>query len=492
MTHSTAADAAGRGYALKAGLLLGAILALKLLLLFWLGASLFPDSYGYLTLGDDILASRRWLDDGAWLSGPQPLAILRPYGYPLLIALAKLVSPSHFALLAAGVQCVASVAALAVVAAALPALVRRAALRYAILVLAAISGSSLYDVVVLSDSIYASLFIAVVFLIVMEMTGQLRLGAGALLGLGMAWGSSIWMRDVGLYFTLFPLIGLVLCDRLRAKGILALLGSLAAFLLPVIALVAIHMLWNAHRTGHALLSVVNSVNWLWPSINVQTLGLGNPFDGSDLVSRIAMSHDIAPGLAGMYQLVNILWREYGLDPLEIRHATFSHFLAMLGRHPFAYLATVVHNLQLERLANLLLNPLANLNDFLQLGPRASARVIPGVRELREMPRAGLFWNAATFGPPLLALEIVALAELAVLAIGTPLMALRRRRSEPRGRHRAAAFLWLTFMGVIGAFALLHLEMRYVLPVIPAALVSLGYCLDGVPWRRREASEFTHP
>ena len=48
------------------------------------------------------------------------------------------------------------------------------------------------------------------------------------------------------------------------------------------------------------------------------------------------------------------------------------------------------------------------------------------------------------------------------------------------------------MGVIGAFALLHLEMRYVLPVIPAALVSLGYCLDGVPWRRREGSEFTHP
>ena len=183
------------------------------------------------------------------------------------------------------------------------------------------------------------------------------------------------------------------------------------------------------------------------------MGLGNPFDGTDLVSRIAMSHDIAPGLAGMYQLVDILWREYGLDPLEISHATFSHFLAMLGRHPFAYVATVVHNFQLERLANLLLNPLANLNDFLQLGPRASARVIPGVRELREMPRAGLFWNAATFGPPLLALEIVALAGLAVLAIGTPLMALRRRRSEPPGRHRAAAFLWLTFMGVIGAFAL---------------------------------------
>ncbi len=492
MTHGTAAEAAGRGYALKAGLLLGAILALKLLLLFWLGASLFPDSFAYITLGDDILASRRWLDDGAWLSGPQPLAILRPYGYPLLIALAKLVSPSHFALLIAAVQCVASLAALALVATALAALVRSTALRYAVLVLAAISGSSLYDVVILSDSLYASLFIAVVFLIVMEMTGQLRLGAGALLGLGFLWGGSIWMRDVGLYFTLFPLIGLALCDRLRAKGILALLGSLAAFLLPVAALVAIHMLWNAHRTGHALLSVAESVNWLWPSINIETLDLGNPFDGTDLVSRVATSHEIAPGLAGIYQLVDILWREYGLDPLEIRHATLSHFLAMLGRHPFAYLATVVHNLQLERLANLLLNPLANLNDFLQLGPRASARVIPGVRELREMPRAGLFWDAATFGPPLLALEIVALAGLAILAIGTPLMALARRRSEPRGRQAAAVFLWLTFMGVIGAFALLHLEMRYVLPVIPAALVSLGYCLDGVRWRRREAGESGHP
>ncbi|HUI17097.1 MAG TPA: hypothetical protein VL244_05485 [Alphaproteobacteria bacterium] len=479
MSEGSATGALEAGYARQVALLLGVILALKLALLFWLGPALFPDSHGYIALGDDILASRRWLDDGDWLSGPQPLAIVRPYGYPLLIALAKLAAGDRFAYLVASIQCMASVAALALVAAALPALVRSTALRYAVLVLAAVSGASLYDDVILSDSLYASLFILVAFAIVLDLTGRVRLGAGALAGLGVAWGLSIWLRDVGLYFTLFPLIGLVLASRLHAQGSRALLAALAAFLAPVLVLVAVHMLWNAHRTGHAFLSVAASVNWLWPSANIASLGLGDPFDGSDLVSQAAKSHAIKPGLAGMYQLVDLLWRDYGLDPAAIGHATFSHFVAMLGRHPFAYLASVAVNLQPERLADFLLNPLANFNDFLQLGPTAAPRVIPGVRELRAMPHAQALWHAALLGPLLLALGIAALAGLALIALGTPVIAFRRRHREPPGRAAAVAFLWLTFMGVTGAFALLHLEMRYVLPVLPAALVALGYCLDGV-------------
>jgi hypothetical protein len=482
MTEGPAADAVEAGYAQHVALLLGAILALKLALLFWLGPALFPDSHGYIALGDDILASRRWLDDGGWLSGPEPLAVARPYGYPLLIALAKLIAGGQFAYLVAAVQCMASVAALALVAAALPALVRDVSIRYAVLALAAVSGASLYDDVILSDSLYASLFILVTFAIVLDMTGRVRLGAGALAGLGMAWGLSIWIRDVGLYFTLFPLIGVVLAGRLRSHRTRALLAALAAFLAPALALVALHMLWNAHRTGHAFLSVAASVNWLWPSTNIATLGLGDPFDGSDLVSQAARSHAIKPGLAGMYRLVAILWRDYGLDPSEIGRATFSHFVGMLAHHPFAYLASVAANFQLERLADFLLNPLANFNDFLQLGPTATPRIIPGVRELHAMPQAAAIWHAALFGPLLLALEIAALAGLAVITLGTPVMALRRWRRALRGRAAAAAYLWLTFMGLTGAYALLHLEMRYVLPVIPAALVALGYCLDGVRWR----------
>ncbi|MFI4988834.1 MAG: hypothetical protein ACHQF3_15510, partial [Alphaproteobacteria bacterium] len=187
----------------------------------------------------------------------------------------------------------------------------------------------------------------------------------------------------------------------------------------------------------------------------------------------------------MFQLIDILWREYGFDPLQIKHVTFAHFTTVLARHPLAYLATIPHNLQIERLADLLLNPLANINDFLQLGPTASPRVVPGMRELREMPRDGLWLNAVGLGPLLIALEVVAILGLALSVLATPILALRRFAAARRGRDAAAAFLWLTFMGVVGAYALVHLEMRYVLPVIPAALACLAYCLDGWAGRGRK-------
>ncbi len=471
----------GRG----AALLLAAILALKLALLFWLGPSFFPDSHGYIAPADGLLAGH-WLDQLDWRSVPTPLAIQRPFGYPLLVALAKLAAGRDFGLALASLQCVASVAALGLVAAALAALIERPALRYAVLVLAALSGSALYDIVVLSDSIYASLFIVAVFAIAMDMTGQLRLGAGALAALGAAWGLSIWVRDVGVYFTLFPLIGLVMAGRVSGLRMAAILGSLVLFLAPAAALVALHMLWNLERTGLFVLSVgSDSINWLWPSANIAAMGLADPFDGGDFVSRVARSHALAAGLAGVFQLVDMLRRDYGLDPQQLDRVLFGHFTSVLARHPLAYLATIPHNLQIVRLAELLLDPLANFNDFLQLGPTASARVVPGMHELREMQREGLALNAAGLAPLLLALDVAALLGLAVIALATPIAALRRCRGGSCRRHAAAAFLWLTFMGLVGAYALLHLEMRYALPVIPAALACLGYCFDGW-WPRRHA------
>lgn len=479
----TLSDTADGRYGTRAAWLLGILLALKLALLFRFGPSIFPDSNGYLAIGDEILKGTRWLDDGGWGTGLAPVLILRPYGYPLLVALAKLAGGSHFALVLAAAQCIASIAALGVVAATLPALVRSPGLRYAVLVLAALSGSSLYDISLLSDSFYASLFIAVVFTIASAVAGQRRLGPLACAALGLAWGYSIWLRDAGLYFTFFPLLGLLAAAWLERGRARAAVASLACFLLPAVALVALHMLWNDHRTGHFILSVSEGMNWLWPSINIVAIGLANPFDGGDLVSRVVASHNIEPGLGGMYQIVELLWREYRLDPLEIKRVALDHFIGTVGRHPLAYLATIPHNFQLERLANLLFSPLANLNDYLQLGPTKNPRFVPGVRELREMFRAGSWASAIGFGGIVLAFEAAALAGLAVVVLGTPVAAFRRRHAGIDRRDAAAAFLWLSFMGMIGAYALVHLEMRYALPVVPAALAAFAYTLDR--WRRRE-------
>jgi hypothetical protein len=467
-------------YGIQAALVLAVILALKLALLFWLGPSIFPDSGGYIAIGDSIVSGTHWLDDSGWGTGPTPTPILRPYGYPLLIALAKLVAAGQFSYALAILQCIASVAALAVVAAVLPGFVQAPFLRHAIIVLAAASGSSLFDIAILSDSLYASLFTTVIFLIVADFTNRFRLGPLACAALGAAWGYSIWLRESGLYFAALPLLGLAIAGWLRGLRAAAIAGSLAAFMAPVLGLVALHIAWNAQRTGHTFLSVGDAINWLWPSFNIAAMGLADPFDGTDIVSRSARGREIGQDLVGMNQLMMILWQDQGLEPHQIAHVTFAHFVAVVRHHPLAYLASVARNLQFERLANYLLNPLANLNDFLQLGPPVHDRIVPALRELREMIAAGHWLRAAKVGLFVLPFEVIAAAGLAVLVIATPIAAIGRLRMCVRGADVAAAFLWLTFVALVGAFALVHFEMRYALPVVPAALASLGYCIDR--WR----------
>lgn len=458
-------------------LLLGVILAVKLGVLAALGPTFFNDTSAYLSLGDAILEGTRWLHDGGWGSDPTPIPLLRPYGYPLLVALAKLVSSAHFATILVAFQCLVSVASIVLVSHALVGVIASPAIRYAVLVLIAFSGSSLFDIALLSDGVYASIFVAITFVIAMDMVGLFRITPAWLLAFGFLWGYSTWVRDVGVYFTVFPLLGLLITGRLRKQDMRAILGAFALFLAPVAVMVALYIAWNVHRTGHVFLSITGSINWLWPSFNIRALGLADPFDTNDIVASIVHSHKIVQDLSGIYQVVEILWHEYKLDPLQIQQVTADHFRSVLAHHPLAYLASVAHNVRFERLADYLLNPLANFNDFLQLGPVVRHRVVPGMREVRQILLHPHGMGNVVIALVVSAFTAIALAGLTVTLILTPILCRLRWRADKDRSAVAVAYLWFTFIGLVGAYALVHLEMRLALPVVPAALTCFGYCID---------------
>ncbi len=450
---------------------------LKVVMVLTLGPATFPDTSLYLHLGREILDNPDWWRDGGWGTGFAPAPLLRPYGYPLLVAAAERLAGSQFALLLGVFQAGVSVATMGLFVWLADGLLKDRRLLAGATLLYALSGFALFDIALLTDSLYSSLFLTVLLLLGAQIQGRLAPGLGIASLLGLIWAMSLSLRDVGLFHTVLPLAGVIVAARRHRLGWgrTAMLG--VGFLLPVALFVAAIVAWNLDRTGHAFFSITGAVNWLWPSVNMTDRGLADPFGCADLVCRTAQRHGIGKGMEGVDGLIEALWNDAHLDPLALGHLTFHHFLDTVVAHPRAFLLTVLGNVQFGHLADLVFNPLANINEFCRLHSALGERLVPGLRELFQGLRHG---DLRMLPGLLLSLPLAgaALAGLIVFLIGPPLAARRRGGGDSTA---AMLFFWAATILFVGSYSVVHLEMRHAMPIVPFILLVTAWAVES--WSR---------
>ena len=454
---------------------LAAVAVVKLALLLILGPAIFPDSQAYLSLADGILHDPSWWRDGGWNDGVAPLRLLRPYGYPLLIAGAKILAPNGYGYLIALVQSMASLATLALMGWYAGHLIPSPRLRFGLLTLCALSGFPLFDLALLTDSFYSSLFVTIFIILAAQMSELLPIRLGTSLLLGCGWALSITLRDVGLLHSFLPLLGVMLVGYHRHLGLRQTLLHVLAFALPVVAMAALVMQWNLFRTGHAFFSITGGINWLWPSINMADRGLADPFTCADAVCRAAQAHMTGKGMSAIFEIADSIWAESHPDPIQFGQIIFTHFQGVLRAHPIAYGATILGNLQFGHLANLVFNPMANANEFSQLHSALGQRLYPGTREMWQALRGGAVWQTLPLLTQIL-LTTASCAGLAIALIATPIRAITKIRNE---NHHAlvALYFWIAACAFMGSYCLVHMEMRHALPVVPLILLTFGWNFD---------------
>lgn len=459
-------------------LIFSLILLIKACLLVALGPAILPDSGSYVFVATSILndPSLWWHVD--WKQIYNPETLFRPYGYPLLIAGAKSISAAGFPWIMIVAQSIASVAVLLYVARVSQRFLENERLCLVVIALSALSGFLLFDLCILTDSFYSSLFIFVFIAIAAQIANCTQPGFAFSFLLGLLWAVSITLRDVGLMHSFLPLLGLVVMGLSRRLGWGRTLAHAVLFLLPVAALYFGVIHWNLYRTGHAFFSLTGGVNWLWPSINMLDRGLADPFTCSDLVCRTARTIVVEKGMDGVFGIANAIEARTPLDPIAFAHLTLAHFVSTVSAHPLAYLASVLGNIQFGRLADLVFNPVYNLNELARLHSEFGTRIIPGTRELWLALRHGSFGVAL----PLLGVCLLAALSfccLVVAVVGPPLLVVKRWR---RGDARAIAafYLWGVVVVFIGSYALIHMEMRHALPCVPLVLMAFGFTVE--TWR----------
>ncbi len=445
--------------------------ATKLVLIAVAGPVLFPDSAGYLALAGGIL-------DGSLFTAPidveagTPTSALRTIGYPLVLAAGQVVAGDAQLLAVVALQSMGTCWVFWMGYRIQDRLIGKMWAAIAYTVLATVSAFALYDLAVLADSLSATLMAAVLFAIVGMALGLWRIGFGTVALMGAAWGVAVIIRPPNLYFAILPIVGLCLLTWLEHWSARRASVSMIVLLIGIAAPVQAHIAWNEVRSGERFLSTLGASNWLWPVFNIRATGLADPFPGDEKIDELGRaSHDnsYVAQAAVLSQR-----RAEGLTTSEIESETFSKMIAAVTAHPLAYAVSVINNFDIANSGSVIFNPRQNVRRFVMLGPLHDT--LPHLRGGRAARAAALetpTLPSIADAVLLFAARTVAITLFLAFLIGTPVLVVRAMMG---GRARDAdtlivGYFWLCYGAIAGAYSLIHLEERMLLPVILPAVIT---------------------
>lgn len=446
---------------------LAALAVAKLALLAVFGPLAESDWGSYSDFADLILQDRSWLGDPGLAASATPMTIFRSMGYPLVVAGFRGVfgaGPAHLVLL---------VLAQIAVSLAVTVLVWRLAVRVlesrGLAGLAAVGHATgigiLYDQMLLSDSLYASLFITCWSVPLIGLLERRRAGGRLLAGLGVLFAFSCLVRGTGLPFIVFVLPALALWARIGRSG-RGGVAAVAIFLAPVIATIGTVTAWNHARSGHWLMTTGAQFVMIQPL--VKAAGRGHAvFDGDtpiDVVARETLRRYDYPEVVA---IVGALFDRYRLDAVASAELHKQVYFRAWRTHPGAMIENTVNNFNNSVILQFL-DPLDTASFYARLA--TGRRLVPadGARALAAAERGDMF--GVTLFILAVPLRVIAYALVVVLALGGLRLLGQALRRRPDGPQAAVLWLWAIFFGYTLSLCAIHMVGRFMPAILPAGLI----------------------
>jgi len=466
--------------------LLLALAAVKLGLLLAIGPVHTPDSDWYIDIADFISGDRGWLRavdlNGFW----QPPTAFRILGYPALIAVAKTMSPAYWDWLVVLVQFGLSIVATRFV---YLLAVRLANSEKVALFAAAAHGVGqgfVMDQCILTDSLNASILIMVASILGIAVMDKKAPTVRAVAGLGTLVLGAFLLREAGsvLQYLYWPLVlyWIVTCSRGRARGAVLML----AFMAPMVAGVQAYKAWNQMRTGERFVTTTAQVTLFQPSVELETRGIP-VFAGDALLAGMApLVHFNATHLMdNLYKINEHLAKQQGLNALEISAYGYAHYFENWRTRPRDMLRFTLANFRGKQ-AFLAFMPAESLNQLITWSGGANLAPAKG-RLWSNLFENGRVDQLVMVGVRGVSRALSALITLAFL-IGVPIITFREAQQKRRNlmayepKVVLMQIYWLMYFGYSFAYAMVHLEMRYLMPVEPLSMLIGMTVLHGT-WAR---------
>lgn len=460
----------------RSGVWHGAVVAaLALMVQGWwlwqLGPVLPPDS------GSFIAAARELAGPGGGFVGPGRLheaalawSFYRAPGYPLLILLHEALWGASWAWGLVGLQLLLAGAATVAFHRALLAITLHRGLALFGSLAQAGSFALVVHPAILSDSLYASLLCLALSLL---LRGGMEGGVGlrAAFAVGLLLGLATLLREVGAYLNLLwiPLVLAALRPGLRHRAV-----GLVVFAAPMLAAPLALLAWNAARTGSPFLTTVGQVVYFQALLPLAARGVA--VFATDPVLAQAASQAFAPFTnVEVVALNHHLFQPYALEAPALARLASATWRYAWAEHPLRMAGGALARIK----AHYLFTPFIPLENFalVPLWTEGSPRLLARFDRLMRAALAGT--DAALVALFLLA-ALCRVAGLALSAafLATPVVAARAWRQAPGARLALAC--WPILPATLGLHALVHLEIRYFVPAMPALLAAACFTLAQLP------------
>jgi hypothetical protein len=447
----------GRGESVvRSEWLVGLLAALPSLIVLWVfGPIDTPDTGGYIKFAEQILSGQLRTGTELLTEAALPVSLFRMPGYPALIALFQYLFGNGWKVVLVLVQISAS-SMLTIAAYRTAGLLRLPwALALLVSLLPSVSLGLVMQVSIMTDAIYSVLFgCAALFLVraVFHASSRTPLYVGLLLAAAMS------LREATFFIAaaFVPAVWIAAGAGRRVRW-------LCLSFLPLLVLTACLVTANFIRSGYPVVTTTPQIVMVQALLPLHARGLPVFYDDT-LFDRTARENFQTDDYHLIYELNHKLFLA-GLSAPQIaaeaRHRYFRTWRRMPGamalvtirRYRERYLALPFHPLNTARLLALY-----------------SARPAPRITS------PGLLWQDAQKGNGSAAFWLFAYGAtrtigtvIGVLALAAPLLLLRK------GDHHSLALLgtWLICAGCVAVYLPVHLNERYLVPLIPLQCLLAG-------------------
>jgi hypothetical protein len=428
-----------------------------------------PDSSGYVGFAEQILSGKVPTGSELLAEAAMPVSLFRTPGYPALIAVFQYLFGDGWKVALVLLQIsVSSLLAIAVYrTAALLGLPRVLALLVSLL--PSVSIGLVMEVSIMTDAIYSVLFgCAALFLL----RAVLHTSSGTPLYVGLLLATAMSLREATFFIAAAFVPGVWI-----AAGPGRRVRWLSLSFLPLLAVTACLMTANFIRSGYAVVTTTPQIVMVQALLPLDRQGLPL-FHDDTLFDRTARETLRGDDYKSISELNDKLFRA-GLSAPQIaaeaRHRYFrtwrrfpvAMLLASIGRYRERYLALPFHPLNAARLLLLYSG---------QPSPKISN---PG--SLWQDAQRGI--GSAAFWLLVYGATRAIGTVIGVIAVAAPFFLLRK------GDHRALALLstWFICAGFIAIYMPVHLNERYLVPLIPLQCLLAGtFCAMLIDMRREQA------
>jgi 4-amino-4-deoxy-L-arabinose transferase-like glycosyltransferase len=435
------------------------LVALKVGVLAILGPLTQPDSWGYVRYADEILSGAFRHVDLA--NDPMPITLTRTIGYPAVIAAAKIIAGAGWAWAVVLFQFAVSLSATAMVYRLARAFRLGIWPSLGVATAQATAMQFVSDQAILSDGLFGStLTLAACMLGLVALRREPRsllvyLGAGLLIAVAFLIRDVITDMSIGL-------VPLAVAGAMVQRSRLRQWAAVALVFLPLIGAHVAYTEWNRVRIGAPVVTSIAQAA-LINALTEAAVYDSTIFSGStpiDIIGRKLLPKMRVERLGFEQESSAFLHDEYGWDAVRMSHEATLAYLRAWRDHPWPMIRHVFYHIS-ETQLHQAVRPIETVRDVL-LWKFGSDQGFARERAVRD----GNWWAIPGVIVNWIVMTISVVVFLAFLLI-TPIRFVREGWTAETG---VSVGFWFFYLVVGGLYAAVHLEPRYLTPVVAGSIV----------------------